>query len=155
MSASKAPVPYIILVALFLAGCTESAKDGQSEDCFVQSGGERVFFGSPECLAQFDTELMNGYWLVDFETSLFFPTEEALERGSIDSAYSLDFLDTPSGEVSALRDAPSERAFRVSFEGSKSETPGIYGRVPDLRGGVVVKGNFSIEGEIADVPTTH
>ena len=156
MSASKALVTYTLLLGvLFFVGCTENVKEGQDEDCTVEYAGKKVFSGTPECVAQFKTEQMNGYWLVDFETSLFFLNQEDLERGSIESAYSLDFLDTPSGEVSALLDSPREKVFRVSFEGSKSERPGIYGTVPDLRGGVVVKGNFFIEGEIRDVPTIN
>lgn len=153
MSTTKASVTYTLLLGvLFFAGCTENSEKDQGKDCTVESAGKTVFYGTPECVAQFKTEQMNGYWLVDFDTSLLFLNKEDLERGSIESAYSLDFLDTPPDEVSALLDSPREKILRVSFEGSKSETPGIYGRVPDLRGGVVVKGNFSIEGEIRDVP---
>ncbi|MBV7266264.1 hypothetical protein [Erythrobacter ani] len=153
MSTSQAPVLYTIsLAALFLAGCTENAEEGRVQDCYVESGGERMFFGSPECLSQFETEKFNGYWLVAYETSWFFPTLEDLERGSIEGAYSLNFLDTPSDEVSALLELPREKVFRVSFEGSKSEIPGIYGALAALRGGVVVKHNFTIEEEIRDVP---
>lgn len=156
MSASKASLTYILLPALLIfVGCTENANEGQSEDCTVESAGENVFSGTPECIAQFRNEQMSGYWLVDFETSLFFRNRQDLENGSIDDAYSMAFLEATSGEVSALLDSPKERVFRVSFEGSKSEIPGIYGSVPDLRGGVVVKEKFSIEGEVGDVPTIN
>ena len=156
MRASKTPHALMILLgALLFAGCSENANKDRDDACLIESAGRKVFSGTPECVAQFKTERINGYWLVDFETSLFFPNQEDLQRGSIGNAYSLNFLDTPPGEVKALLNLPSEKVFRVSFEGSKSEVPGIYGSVPDLRGGVVVKENFSIEGEIGDVPSIH
>ncbi|MFV0643959.1 MAG: hypothetical protein ACK5NN_05585 [Sphingomonadaceae bacterium] len=153
MSSSKTSFAYVVLLgSLLVAGCKDNAEENPKDACSVESAGKKVFSGTPECIAQLKTEHMDGYWLVDFETSLFFLSQDDLEGGSIDKAYALNFLDAPPSEVSALLNLPSEKVFRVSFDGSKSDAPGVYGSVPSLRGGVVVKEDFSIESEVSDVP---
>ncbi len=138
--------------SLFIYGCGETAEKAPSEDCFVNSFGNREFLGTPECVAQFKTEPMSGYWVVELEYSLFYPTIEDLDRGLRDAAFSLSFLNIPTHEVRELLLSPDRKVYRVSFDGSKSEIPGIYGEeMPELRGGVVVKENFSIEDQVRDV----
>lgn len=96
---------------------------------------------------------MSGYWVVELEYSLFYPTRDDLMRGSRDGAFALSFLNRQSGAVRELLLGPEKRVFKVSFDGSKSDIPGIYAEeMPELRGGVVVRENFSIEDEIPDVP---
>ena len=154
MRASRnAIAPLMLAGALLISGCEQSTQEVPSEDCFVESLGKREFLGSPECLAQFETEPMSGYWVVELEYSLFYPTRDDLMRGSRDGAFALSFLNRQSGAVRELLLGPEKRVFKVSFDGSKSDIPGIYAEeMPELRGGVVVRENFSIEDEIPDVP---
>lgn len=155
MSTSQKAIASLMLVGtLLISGCGKAPEEVPSEDCFVESFGKREFLGSPECLAQFETEPMSGYWVVELEYSLFYPTRDDLMRGSRDDAFALSFLNRQSGTVRELLLTPGQRVFRVSFDGSKSEIPGIYAEeMPELRGGVVVKENFSIEDEIRNVLT--
>lgn len=150
---SRASTVFMICMALFISGCQESRESVPSEDCFVETYGNREFLGTAECVAEFQTESIVGYWVVEFEYSLFYPSEEALVRGSRDRAFALSFLKEPSGRIRDLMLAPERRVFQVSFDGSKSEIPGIYGEeMPELSGGVVVKENFVIEDELQASP---
>ena len=153
MNARKLATMSIVLGLLASAGgCEKQKRDHDIKKCSIHINGKKVFYGSTDCISDLPTESMHGYWLVDFETSLFFLSLEDLQQRSIKNAYSLSFVNAPSNVVRELSSSPRERVFLVSFDGSKSEVLGVYGSLPELRGGVVVKREFVVLSELQNPP---
>lgn len=149
LSVRKGLVP---ILSLCLSGCSSGDRSNFEEKCFIFSENKKSFIGRNDCLSHFPIEKIEGYWVVDFETSIFFAKEQDFNGVLTKNAYSLSFPEEKSKLVSDIRSSREARAFYVRFYGRKSELPGLYGKIPELKGGILVVKSFNIEREIK-IPT--
>lgn len=143
-------IAVMSLLLYSLTGCDDGQNVSLDKKCLSENG--ETFLGTPECIAQFEDRRISGYWVVGLEYSLLYQDMDDVVDGEESEAFSLQFLGIPSENIRRILVSPRLNVYNVSFIGSKSDLPGIYAEgFPDLRGGVVVKKDFSFSDPIRDV----
>jgi hypothetical protein len=106
------------------------------ESCTITKDGQTLFLGTKGCLSNLPTSNISGYWVVDFEYSVFYPDKMSIKPGYDNEATWLEFSDEANSVVTThLQD--SRQIFEIRFIGARPLMPGAYGRGTFRRGAFV------------------
>jgi hypothetical protein len=155
---------WLPLLSLCLASCGH--RPPTAEECTALSDPKAVidrcyggdlrngkYIGDLKCLPYGASERLRGLWLIDLETSEFFPNAKTVKANK-DSPIWLetDLLNRPSGLLDAAQGA-GRRVYVVEFQGRQSLCDGgAYGHMGMFPKQVIVERFYSIKPL---APPTH